>query len=410
MVTALSIAGSDSIGGAGIQADIKAMTSLGVHAATVITAVTAQNTLRVDGIHAVPPGFIAAQLRSVLDDADVRAAKTGMLYCAEAVDTIVELWPSHIPLVVDPVLVAGVGDPLYRKDLVAAIRDHLLPIATIVTPNRMEAEALADIVITSQKDALEACRILGETGASVLLKGGHMDGEKVVDIFYEHGEHVILEYPRLDRAGHGGGCTLASYIASHLALGHPLADAVRLSRVLIQRSIASMSSIGKGERLVDPTVAWRKRQGECEARLSLEKARNGLTGSRETPKAKLHLLQAYGCFPTLDDFLVMSGPMDDGSWCHHEDVSTPRLLQLLQACRRIDPTIQAAASMDLASESDLPQPKHDLCILDASSLSSASPDTLPELIYEKKNDLSGISLTAMGRDAPEALRRLIVSW
>lgn len=408
MVTALSIAGSDSIGGAGIQADIKAMTALGVHATTVITAVTAQNTCRVDGIHAVPSEFIAAQLRSVLEDADVRAAKTGMLYCAEAVHTVADLWPSHIPLVVDPVLVAGVGDPLYHEDLVDAIRRRLLPIATVVTPNRMEAETLAGIAIDDRDDALEACRILGGKGASVLLKGGHMDGEKVVDIFYSRGEHSFLEYPRLERAGHGGGCTLASYIASHLALGHPLDDSIRLSRVLIQRSIASMFSVGKGERLVDSTAPWRKRLAEAEARLSLERSKEHLPAFRDLPVQSLQVVQAYGCFPTLDDFVFLSA--DGDAWHGHADVPAPNLLQTLQACRRMDSDIQAVASMDLASDSDLPSTKPLSSMTDASSLVSNRDGGLPELIYKKKNDHSGISLMAMGRDAPEALRRLIGWW
>ena len=255
MRCALTIAGSDSIGGAGIQADIKAMAALGIHAHTVVTAITAQNTCSVKRILPVDTEMIEAQLNAVLSDSDVKAAKTGMLYSAEIVETVTDvLEDANFPFIVDPVLAAGVGDTLASDDLVKALKRHIIPICDIVTPNRYEAETLTGMRINNEDDARRACELLGKEGTTVYLKGGHMDSKNVVDTLYNGAEFIRFEYPRLERAGHGGGCTLSAYITANLAKGLDAVNAIMRSREMIQEAIANMYAIGKGDKVVDPAV------------------------------------------------------------------------------------------------------------------------------------------------------------
>lgn len=257
MRTALTIAGSDSIGGAGVQADVKAMGAVGVHAASVITAVTAQNTCGVDDILPVPEEFIKKQLEAVLRDADIKAIKTGMLYDASIVGLVADILEDHeAPLVVDPVMVAGTGSSLMQGDLVHALKRKLLPICELVTPNRPEAEALAGIKIRTKDDERYAAEVIGKEGSAVLMKGGHYDTPgTVVDLLYLSADITKIEYPRLEKAGHGSGCVLSSYITAHMAKGLDVANAVFKSRALIQESIASQYIVGRGDKVVNPMVS-----------------------------------------------------------------------------------------------------------------------------------------------------------
>jgi len=262
MRTALTVAGSDSIGGAGIQVDIKAMSVVGVHATSVITAVTAQNTQGVDGIFPMPVDFIQAQLESVLKDCDIKAVKTGMLYSAEIVETVADILEDHeVPLIVDPVMVSGTGCALCDDDLVKALKKKLIPICELVTPNKHEAEALAGMSIRNEDDITLACELIGKQGSSVLFKGGHLKGPKVVDYLYLSSEFNKLEYPRLNKAGHGSGCCLSAFITANMAKGLDIVNAVMKSRDLIQESIASQYAIGKGDVVVNPMV---KLKGESD--------------------------------------------------------------------------------------------------------------------------------------------------
>ena len=257
MRTALTIAGSDSIGGAGIQADVKAMSVLGVHAATVVTAVTAQNTCGVDDILPIPGEFIKEQLEAVLKDADIKAIKTGMLYSAEVVGIIADILEDHeAPLIVDPVMVAGTGSSLMQGDLVHALKRKLLPICELVTPNKPEAEALAGIKIRSKDDERYAAEVIGKEGSAVLMKGGHFNtATTVTDMLYLSADFTMIEYPKLDKAGHGSGCVLSSYITAHMAKGLDVANAVFKSRAMIQEAIATQYAVGHGDKVVDPVVA-----------------------------------------------------------------------------------------------------------------------------------------------------------
>jgi len=253
--TALTIAGSDSIGGAGIQADIKAMGALDVHAASVITAITAQNTYEVADIFPVPMDFIEAQFRSVVSDLKINAVKTGMLYSSDIAELVADLLEDHeVPLVIDPVLTAGVGGSLAENGLADSIRKHLMPLCELITPNKYEAEILSGIEINNEYDATLACELIGRDGSSVYLKGGHMDTKKVIDYLYLNSQIKKFEYPRLNKSGHGSGCTLSSYITANCAKGMDMATAVMKSRAMIQKSIETQYSIGKGDDIVNALV------------------------------------------------------------------------------------------------------------------------------------------------------------
>jgi len=262
MRTALTVAGSDSIGGAGIQVDIKAMSVLGIHATSVITAVTAQNTRGVDDIFPMPEEFVQAQLEAVLKDCDIKAVKTGMLYNAEIVETVADVLEDHeVPLIVDPVMISGTGYSLCDDDFVKALKKKLLPMCELVTPNKHEAETLAGMEIRNEDDITLACELIGKQGSSVLFKGGHLKGPKVVDYLYLSSEFNKLEYPRLNKAGHGSGCCLSAFITANMAKGLDIVNAVIKSRDLIQESIATQYAIGKGDVVVNPMV---KLKGESD--------------------------------------------------------------------------------------------------------------------------------------------------
>lgn len=253
MRTALTVAGSDSCGGAGIQADIKAMNAAGVHATTVITAVTAQNTCSVSKIFPLPADVVQAQLDAVLEDCDIKAVKTGMLYNAEIINIVADALEDHdAPLIVDPVMVATVGDKLYDNTYIRALKEKLLPICELVTPNRREAEILTGLTIEDEDDVAYACEIIGKNGSSVLLKGGHMEGKTVTDYLYLSADITEITNPRLPyEAGHGSGCALSSFIAANMANGLDLVTSVTESRKMIQRSIETQYRIGNGVPVVN---------------------------------------------------------------------------------------------------------------------------------------------------------------
>jgi hydroxymethylpyrimidine/phosphomethylpyrimidine kinase len=246
----LSIAGSDSGGGAGIQADLKTMLALGVHGMSVVTAVTAQNSLGVQGAWDLPVDAVRQQFRSVVDDIGVDAVKTGMLSSVELVETVAELLatlPPWVPVVVDPVGVSKHGDPLLAADAVATVRTRLLPRATVVTPNLPEAELLTGIKVTDEAGQRAAARALLELGPQwVLVKGGHLPGD-AVDLLTDGTTELLLRGPRYDnRHTHGTGCTLASALASYLALGQDVPAAARSAKAYVTRALAAGFALGSG--------------------------------------------------------------------------------------------------------------------------------------------------------------------
>lgn len=261
----LAIAGSDSGGGAGIQADLKTMLALGVHGMTVITAVTAQNSVGVQGYWELPQEAVRAQLDSVLGDIGAQAIKTGMLASPELVEVVADsLAAVQAPLVVDPVAVSKHGDSLLSAGAIEVLKTRLLPLATIVTPNLLEAELLTKTPITDEADMLAAAEHLAALGPRwVLIKGGHLAGSPV-DLLYgptcDSGRSV-LRYPgrRIVSAHtHGTGCTLASAIASYLATGMEVADAVESAKEFVTGAIDCGFPLGAGIGPVDH--GWRIRQ------------------------------------------------------------------------------------------------------------------------------------------------------
>ena len=250
----LIIAGSDSGGGAGIQADIKTVTALGGYAMTALTALTAQNTEGVAAIHEVPTDFIARQMTVVLDDIGADIIKTGMLHSPDVINTVCDvLADRNIPLVVDPVMVAKGGAALLQQEAVATLKSRLVPMARLLTPNVPEAETLTGITIDGVAAAERAAKILLQMGAgAVLMKGGHMTDvasvETVTDLLFENGELVeTFSSPRIDtRHTHGTGCTTASAIATGLAQGLSVRDAVARAREYVQEAIRSAPGFGQG--------------------------------------------------------------------------------------------------------------------------------------------------------------------
>jgi len=247
----LIVAGSDSGGGAGIQADIKTVTALGGFAATAVTALTAQNSVGVQAIHAVPEAFIARQIRSVLEDIGADVIKTGMLHSAavvEAVASALDIYGPGIPLVVDPVMVAQSGDRLLADQAVGAVRERMLPRAALITPNVPEAEVLLEKQIPDTGAMAEAAIALLALGpAAVLLKGGHLAGDTVTDVLATtHGVVRLTEARVATQSTHGTGCTLASAVSAGLAQGLGLEHSVRRARAYLQRALETAPRLGKG--------------------------------------------------------------------------------------------------------------------------------------------------------------------
>ncbi len=276
----LIVAGSDSGGGAGIQADIKSVAALGGYAATAVTALTAQNTLGVSGIHPVPPAFIAEQMRVVLEDIGADCIKTGMLHDAAVIDAVAESldrWGDGIPLVVDPVMIAQSGASLLERSALSALRERLLGRATLVTPNLPEAEVLLGEGIADAAHMEGAAqRLHALTGAAVLLKGGHLEGEELVDVLHDGAETLVFRHRRIPTPHtHGTGCSLASAIATGLAQGEELAAAVVRARLFLLEAIRTAPGLGSGSGPVNHAHTL------CRARLASGPGKGTATPARE---------------------------------------------------------------------------------------------------------------------------------
>ena len=249
---ALTIAGSDSSGGAGIQADLKTFAAMGVYGASALTAITAQNTRGVQAVEVLPAPFVLAQIASVLDDLDVRAIKTGMLANAGIVAAVADrLRGVAVPVVVDPVMVATSGDTLLTEDAIVAIRERLLPVAALITPNLPEAARLLDAPVADTEAAMrgQAEALLNLGCRAVLVKGGHATGAEAIDILFDGQTMSRLARPRVaTRNTHGTGCTLSAAIAAGLAHGLPLVQAVEEAKTFLTQPLhqAGRLRIGHG--------------------------------------------------------------------------------------------------------------------------------------------------------------------
>jgi hydroxymethylpyrimidine/phosphomethylpyrimidine kinase len=268
----LTIAGSDSGGGAGIQADLKTFAAHGAYGMSAITALTAQNTREVRAVHAAPPGFVADQIDAVFEDIGVDAVKIGMLADAGLVRAVagrLRFWTGTegraipIPIVLDPVMIAKSGDALLRDDAVEAVIQELVPLATLVTPNLPELERLTGLPVGTEEERRRAAETLAAGSGwrtAVLAKGGHAEGPEVVDLLLEGGRWHRFTHPRLDsRSTHGTGCTLSSAIAARLARGEEMRRAVEGAIEYLQAAMAAAYPVGRGHGPVDHLYQWRER-------------------------------------------------------------------------------------------------------------------------------------------------------
>ncbi len=250
MKKVLTVAGSDSGGGAGIQADLKTFAALQVYGTSAITAVTAQNTCSVAAVHTLPADFVVKQIEAVVEDIGVDGMKTGMLANSAIIEAVADTVKLYrlAPLIVDPVMVAQSGDFLLEKEAVRVLKEKLLPLATVVTPNLDEATILSGQSISSLEDMKEAARAIYFLGTPwVLVKGGHLEGLTVTDLLYDGKEFSLLSSPRLEvRNTHGTGCTYAAATAAFLACGLPVPAAVEQARSYLLEALQHGLSIGRG--------------------------------------------------------------------------------------------------------------------------------------------------------------------
>jgi hydroxymethylpyrimidine/phosphomethylpyrimidine kinase len=248
---ALTIAGSDSSGGAGIQADLKTFSALEVYGASVITALTAQNTERVEAVHVVPPDFVLAQMRAVAADLEVDAIKIGMLATGPIIEAVAEGLKEFagVSVVLDPVMIAASGDPLLDPEAVDALRSILIPLATLITPNLAEAAALlaSSPARNEYEMGMQAWKLKEAGAQSVLIKGGHSEGPTATDILFDGTEPLSFEAPRAEtRNTHGTGCTLSAAIAAELAKGASLPEAVASAKEFVTAAIFAADELDVG--------------------------------------------------------------------------------------------------------------------------------------------------------------------
>ncbi len=413
MRTALTVAGSDSGGGAGIQADLKSFAAVGVHGTSVITCVTSQNTRAVTSIFPLPAAEIRTQLRAVLDDFDVRGAKTGMLYSAEIVAAVAdEVARTEFPLVVDPVMVATVGASLERDDFRDALMDRLLSRATLVTPNRHEAEALTGRSVRTVEDMEAAARTIRKLGAhAVLVKGGHVAGT-LVDVLYDGRTLRRLEGHRYDKELHGAGCTLAASIAAYLALGEPLSKAVESARLRVAGGFATSYRAGRGVEIINSSF----HPDRFSVAHDLEAAASRLSAVPGLSRIASGLRLAYA-LPAAgrpDDIAVARlHPAPHGGFARLDAVSfgaPPSVAKSLLEAMREDPETRAA--IDLSLKTRTPgRPRRGGSV--AARRAEKGAGVIPGALADVGENREGMTMRVLGRtpeDVARKLRRLARTW
>lgn len=296
---ALTIAGSDSIGGAGIQADLKAFASLGVHGCSAISCITAQNTRRITRVEAVLPDLLRAQIEAVLEDMTPGAAKTGAIFSAENVQVISELLSDRkVPLIIDPVLVATTGGSLAEEDFASVLKKKLIPICALITPNVAETEALTGVKVIDIEQAAKAADQLQSIGASGVLIKGIGNGDNVSDFLsMADGSTQILTSTRLPGEYHGTGCVLSALIAGHVSLGDDICTAVVKSRGAVFNAIENGRALGKGIRIIDPLD-----------RIFLEATKGSILDGLESLRARLESETRIDLLPEVGSNLGHSIP------------------------------------------------------------------------------------------------------
>jgi len=311
---AITIAGSDSGGGAGIQADLKTFAALGVHGTTAITSITAQNTYSVKAVEDLKPEMIREQIKAVAEDLGIDAGKTGMLHTEEIIKTVSSEVSKHkFPLVVDPVMIAKSGAPLLKTEAMDALENYLLPKATVITPNRFEAEKLVDMKIENLKDAEVAAKKISEMGPkTVVIKGGHLEGNEAIDLLYYEGKFKTFSAPRLDvKTTHGTGCSFSAAIAAELAKKTELPVAVEKAKKIVTLGIKFGLKIGKGYGPVNPMAHLYRESSRYSVLMSLEKAKTLLEATPEVamlvPEVGMNIAMAIPYTESIDDVAAIEG-------------------------------------------------------------------------------------------------------
>lgn len=311
---AITIAGSDSGGGAGIQADLKTFAALGVHGTTAITSVTAQNTCSVRAVEDLKTEMIRQQIKAVAEDIGIDAGKTGMLHTEEIIKTVSsEVSKYKFPLVVDPVMIAKSGVPLLKPEAVDALENYLLPKATVITPNRFEAEKLADMKIENLRDAEIAAEKISEMGPkAVVIKGGHLEGSEAIDVLYYKDEFKTFSAPRLDvKTTHGTGCSFSAAIAAELAKKTELPVAIEKAKKIVTLGIKFGIKIGKGYGPVNPMAHLYRESSRYSVLMSLEKAKTLLETTPEVailvPEVGMNIAMAIRYAESTDDVAAIEG-------------------------------------------------------------------------------------------------------
>jgi hydroxymethylpyrimidine/phosphomethylpyrimidine kinase len=363
---ALSIAGSDSSGGAGIQADLKSFSYLGVHGVTAITCVTAQNTQQVRTIYKVPADVINQQIESLFDDCSIAAVKTGMLYDEEIIHVVIQqLKTHHLKPIVDPVMVATSGDALSNHTFLAALKQELLPQAFMVTANIPETCTLAHMKITKQKDLEKAAKNIFELGPKyVLLKGGHLQGEMAIDILYDGKQFHTFSLPRIpQKQAHGSGCTLSALITGLMAIGEPPIVAVEKAKAIVWSMISEGYSPGKGADVLNHSSALQipplfLRNDQFDVWLQLKTAVETLVfflPSQFIPEVGMNIVYALPNAKTQKDVCAIEGRItrckEHAALCGTLDFGASKhVASIILAAMSFDPTIRSALNIRYAQK------------------------------------------------------------
>jgi hydroxymethylpyrimidine/phosphomethylpyrimidine kinase len=311
---AITIAGSDSGGGAGIQADLKTFAALGVHGTTAITSVTAQNTYSITAVEDLKPKMIRMQIRAVAEDVGIDAGKTGMLHTEEIIKIVSqEISEYKFPLVVDPVMIAKSGASLLKPEAMHAFKKYLLPKATVVTPNKFEAEKLANMKIKNLRDAEVAAKKISEIGSkAVVVKGGHLEKEDAIDILYYRGKVKKFSAPKLNvKTTHGTGCSFSAAITAGLAKKMDIPVAVENAKNIVNLSIKFGLNIGKGYGPVNPMAHLYRESSRHNVLTNLEKAKNLIEATPEAtvlvPEVGMNIAMTIPYTENIDDVAAIEG-------------------------------------------------------------------------------------------------------
>ena len=354
---ALTIAGSDSGGGAGIQADLKTFAALGVHGTVALTAVTAQNTYSVIGVQGIDPDIVGKQIDAVVSDLGVDSAKTGMLYTSAIIRVVARKVSQYgFPLVVDPVMIAKSRARLLKEDAIKTLIEELLPLATVVTPNIPEAEVISGIKIESKEDMIKSAKEISKLGPkAVVIKGGHLTGEETLDILFYENKVYEFTGKRYDvKTTHGTGCSFSAAITAELAKGRDIISAVKTAKELISLAIRYGIPIGKGYGPVNPMAIVYREASRLQVIESIEEALRILKseeGIHELiPEVGMNIAEAVPYATDENDIAAIPGrirtsPLGDIYWNYPRFGASSHLARYILRARRYDKEVRAAINI-----------------------------------------------------------------